>query len=42
MAGMDEPSGKGWRNQEVVDLITDIAAEEDEDDAGSNGVVCDI
>ena len=42
MAGVDEPSGNGWRNQEVVDLITDIAAEEDEDDAGRNGGVCDV
>jgi hypothetical protein len=41
IAGVDEHPGKGWRNQEVVDIITDIAAdEEDIHDAGSNGLVC--
>ena len=41
IAGVDEHPSKGWRNQEVVDLITDIAAdEEDSDDTGSNGLVC--
>lgn len=41
IAGVDEPPGKGWRNQDVVDMITEISAEEeDSDDAGSNGLVC--
>lgn len=43
IAGVDENPGKGWRNQDVVDLITDSAADEEEEhDAGSNGVVCDV
>ncbi|MCL4267317.1 MAG: hypothetical protein KJ069_29340 [Anaerolineae bacterium] len=43
IAGVDEHPGKGWRNQDVVDIITDMAAdEEDGHDAGSNGVVCDV
>lgn len=41
IAGADEQPSQGWRNQDVVDLITDLAAdEEDEPDAGSNGAVC--
>jgi len=43
IAGVDEHPGKGWRNQDVVDLITDIATDEEDDhDAGSNGVVCNV
>lgn len=42
IAGADERPDRGWRNQEVVDIITEIAAdEEDTYDAGSNGFVCD-
>lgn len=41
ITGVDEPPAKGWRNQDVVDMITDISAEEeDSNDAGSNGLVC--
>ena len=41
IAGVDEHPGKGWRNQAVVDMITESAAdEEDTDDAGSDQLVC--
>jgi len=40
IAGVDEHPGKGWRNQDVVDLITKIGAdEEDTHDAGTSGSV---
>ncbi len=43
IAGMDETPGKGWRNQDVVDLITDLTADEEDDhDPGSNGIVCNV
>ena len=42
IAGVDENPGKGWRNQDVVDMITDLVDEEDGHDAGSNGIVCDV
>lgn len=43
IAGADENPGKGWRNQDVMDMITDLAADEEDDhDARSNGIVCDV
>jgi hypothetical protein len=43
IAGVDENPGKGWRNQDVMDIITDLAVDEEDDhDAGSNGIVCDV
>ncbi|MDT8305734.1 MAG: hypothetical protein RRC07_07335 [Anaerolineae bacterium] len=42
IAGVDEPPRNGWRNQEVVDLISEMASdEEDSDDPGSNGLFCE-
>ena len=41
IAGVDEPPGRGWRNQALEDLITGTElAEEDNDDPGSNGLIC--
>ena len=43
IAGLDDHPGKGWRNQEVVDIITTLADnEEEKHDTGANGTACEF